>query len=970
METKSKRKGLKFLSKYILLFLFVCGGALMGVALALSLIEVPIGGKIIFNATNIYAQVTGTISGSKSENALETLNFDYETSAFTTPESWSNMKLDFEADKNIELTITITNLSDERLLWVTFVENIQADNVSTSRQVDGVQVNNFTNQVVAKSGTKVIKLVWSVSDVKKPVTDGTFNLDITLTNERVAVDEAVYADSMKFNSFNTSAKTCTVTKGDSTTATVLDIPDKILHSGVEYTVTKIANDAFRDYTTLEKVVIPSTVKSIGARAFMNITTLKSVTLNEGLTTFETQVFSGCSAIESIEIPSTVTTVGTWVFSGCSGAKSVTIKEGVKAIGYGMFNGCSNAEFTNVTIPASVNTIGAFAFQNCSSLKSIKFKNLVKWDAVHNSDATKTASDIDVSDASKNVTLLRDGSKGYKEYNWTRTTPRDTDYTGKLTFTYNNTTKTATVKGADSTQTSITIPSDVVCNQTSLSDGTATNGTIGQTYTVTEIGADGFKDYTSLTKVIMPNTIQTINACAFYNCSKLTSIILPDSVLYVKAQAFDGCSAVTELSLSKNLKIIDYWAFSSLTKLTTLYIPENVQSIDGSSFGNNQSLSQINVANENSIYYSENNCIIQRENKKLIVGCSKSQIPNDIKIIGARAFFWQKDIESIDIPNSVETIEGFAFQYCQGLKTINFSLNLSTIGQLAFDGTNLQFANFGTNINNWNYDGEIINPTSLSNTETAATCLKENYKEHTWERITPKDTDYTGKLTFTYDNTAKTASVKGADSSQSSIIIPNEVICNQTSLSDGTATNGTIGQTYKVTVIGEKALMAYTKLTSVFLPDTINTFEFGAFWSSAINSIEIPKSVTSIPDNCFAYCGQLKFITIHENIKSVGGSAFYACTKLSSVTIEEGVTEFGWGVFKGCTALASITLPSSLKWINSSAFVDCSLLTSVTFKNATGWKAGSTSVSFSDLSNSSTAAQYLTNNYSSSIWTRS
>src|SRR5574344_2301701 len=50
-----------------------------------------------------------------------------------------------------------------------------------------------------------------------------------------------------------------------------------------------------------------------------------------------------------------------------------------------------------------------------------------------------------------------------------------------------------------------------------------------TYTVTSIGYSAFNHCTSLTSVVIPNTVKVIGSYAFDGCSKLSSVNIPDSV---------------------------------------------------------------------------------------------------------------------------------------------------------------------------------------------------------------------------------------------------------------------------------------------------------------------------------------------------------------------------------------------------------------------------------------------------------
>ena len=63
---------------------------------------------------------------------------------------------------------------------------------------------------------------------------------------------------------------------------------------------------------------------------------------------------------------------------------------------------------------------------------------------------------------------------------------------------------------------------------------------GETYSVTTIGNDAFRDCKELTKVTIPNSVTTIGRRAFKNCSRLNSVNIPNSVTSIDESAFLQC----------------------------------------------------------------------------------------------------------------------------------------------------------------------------------------------------------------------------------------------------------------------------------------------------------------------------------------------------------------------------------------------------------------------------------------------
>jgi hypothetical protein len=183
-----------------------------------------------------------------------------------------------------------------------------------------------------------------------------------------------------------------------------------------------------------------------------------------------------------------------------------------------------------------------------------------------------------------------------------------------------------------------------------------------------------------------------------------------------------------------------------------------------------------------------------------------------------------------------------------------------------------------------------------------------------------------------------AVVKNPNGYTGSVVIPASVIYD--------------GKEYSVTRIADAAFAGCNALTTVTIPEGVNTLEQHAFWYSSLTSITIPGSVKSIGDwafyccDCltsatlsdgvasignyaFSNCGKLASVTIPNSVTSIGGSAFSECASLASVTIPDGVTDIFAYSFSGCSNITSITIPSGVTSIGGYAFHGCSGLTSIT-----------------------------------------
>ena len=156
--------------------------------------------------------------------------------------------------------------------------------------------------------------------------------------------------------------------------TAVVIPSTFNKNGVQYTVSRIGDNAFKSYKDLESVTIPNTVTSIGNRAFSGCYGLSSITLPNSLTTIGSYAFEYCGGLTSVIIPNSVTSIGNAVFYDCNNLTSVEIPNSITCISNNMFDNCSS--LTSVTIPTSVTSISHNAFAGCRSLTSIDIPNSV------------------------------------------------------------------------------------------------------------------------------------------------------------------------------------------------------------------------------------------------------------------------------------------------------------------------------------------------------------------------------------------------------------------------------------------------------------------------------------------------------------------------------------------------------------------------------------------------------------------
>lgn len=149
----------------------------------------------------------------------------------------------------------------------------------------------------------------------------------------------------------------------------------------------------------------------------------------------------------------------------------------------------------------------------------------------------------------------------------------------------------------------------------------------------------------------------------------------------------------------------------------------------------------------------------------------------------------------------------------------------------------------------------------------------------------------------------------------------------------------ITSTFNVTSTTSQTQLCHSSAISYFTEmyvdgnkiDVASGYTFNTTGEHTVNYVLSDK--TTIGDNAFFGCFNLKSVTINDSVKTLSYRSFFNCNKLTSVTIGSGVTSIGNDAFWNCLSLTSIDIPSNVETIGSSALGSCTSLTSVTIPSS-------------------------------------
>ena len=634
-----------------------------------------------------------------------------------------------------------------------------------------------------------------------------------------------------------------------------------------------------------------------------------------------------SVLESITLPSAITSLGDYCFGNCTSLTQITQPESLTSLGAYCFSGCS---FSTITLPQYVTSVGANCFYNCSNMTTLLIDAIEP--PICSQGIGLSPKKVTIFVPSESIDKYRADAvwgqfsiKPKEEYSFKEEVIDGIKF--KL-FNYNF--KASVVANSYDKPLSYTIPESITASD-------------GNTYTVTAIDENAFKDCGSIIGITLPSTIVRLGDQCFAGCSSITSFTIPNSITSWGEYCFSGCTALKAINFEEGLTSLGDRTFNGCSSLKSVTIPDCITTIGEDCFANCDNLksllltattpptcnTSLGLAGDATIYVESS----------LVDTYTTADVWKDYTIAsregypageyttsdGYKYIYYPYALKGTLIANNYNS--NTTFNVPKSFEKDGDTYTVNAIGENCFAGCDI--------IN------EIAIPSSINN--VAANCFEgcNSLKSLMMEgAIPPSSTSviYLPNSAVIYVDDANLQTYKANETWNQNTIKSKMEYAGQEVEVGGlkyllypyageacllqnnydkpepitiASTFTYAGKSYTVTAIGNDCFKNCGRITGITIPETITRLGDQCFAGcSSITAITIPNSITSWGDYCFLGCGGLKDITLSEGLSSLGKYAFYNCGALKEITIPESITSIGEGAFAKCDEMEKILMTST------------------------------------------------------------
>ena len=720
------------------------------------------------------------------------------------------------------------------------------------------------------------------------------------------------------------------------------------------------------------------LRNLAAWTFWGAENLRRITFEEGsrLQLIEAKACENMPNLDKVDLSgcSELKTIDNYAFKNCKKLDTILLPDNIEEIGRYAFFGCNN--LSRIDLPESLTWIGRYAFNETKQMNVYFKASVLPANLETNWDKGISGYYLGVEDKITNgdwvYALTKDGRASVIAYQGSDEEIKlstidgyEVVSIGGSAFKGNNTLKSITLpetitgiyRGAFADTPAleqVNLPSNLeILDAEAFKNSGVSKVVIADDSKLKTIGKYAFAETKNLDTFTVPAGVQRISEYAFWRSgisnisieeksslrelerfvfaeSSLETINLPENLVTVGDSAFRETLNLRGIRFGTKEEInLGSHAFYG-SGLETITLPANVIKIGELCFTTCNSLTNINVDQENEKYSSIDGVLFNKAVTTLITcpagktgsyniqasvsriafaafegsRLSEINIPDDSKLntIGYRAFFRCENLESIHIPPGVQSIENYSFAYDKALTNVEISSEsqLSGIYKSAF------------------YSCEKLSSISIPDS------VQEigDYAFYNCAALKQVHMGQNSCLKGVYDHAFEYSGI-------SKFVMPQQMF----ELGDY-AFHGSALQEFSfntmVTDLGTLALANLDNLQTdeVIIPDTVEYIGRGLLeGDQSIRKITIPFVGAYQGDarNTFIYLfnTQLEYLQVEEVTVTMGStiymSAFSRMECLRKINLPDSITKIENSAFDGCINMEMYGLPSNIRIIEGYAF---------------------------------------------------
>ena len=467
---------------------------------------------------------------------------------------------------------------------------------------------------------------------------------------------------------------------------------------------------------------------------------------------------------------------------------------------------------------------------------------------------------------------------------------------------------------------------------------------------------------TLTTFIIPNTVTKLCQQSI-QASSLQTLNIPNSIDTIET-GFIFDSNISSLTFSKPAKIQEFKESSfSFSKIKEIEIPNSVKYLRPACFYNSSQITKVTFEQNSTLKTIENNAFYQTPLQQIT-------FPNQLLTIGENSFYGCIFLATVHFSSSINYIDINAFYGCSSISTITIdeNANFTVENGVLYDQDKTKIILVANTIKNLTIPSTLQSIcklsiqicSSLTDVQVekgSQSFYAENGILYSLDKTTAfaccggmTEVNVLNTVTFLSDycfyQCSKLNYIKGLNDTKLITIGP--YCFASISISE-------LNLPSTVQSIYDNAFHNANIQNLFFNPQVLTLIQFYAFYNAKINEFSFGPNIQDIysyafeysevkkiifDDSCpltiintfaFAYCYQLKSVTIPKNVKTIDPCAFYYSNNIENLTFsrESQLTSINNNAFQNCSIL-SIQFPTSLTTISNYAFFNCSQLINISF----------------------------------------